>query len=147
MISQIVEFLKTHDLVFRLMIGGLFLVVLVILFFIAKRYEKSHVTNTQKIKKMAMIGVLATLSNVLYVVPFLRFPITPPFPSFLDFHFSNVPILIGGFLFGPVSGSLIVIVRFLAKLTFTSTLAIGEIMDLIIVLSTVFIPFIFLYIL
>ncbi len=139
MIEQIVQYLQTHDILFRVFIGILFLAVLVILFFLARKYEKSHVSNSKKIKKMAMIAVLATLSIVLYVVPYLRFPISPPFPSFLDFHFSNVPILIGGFLFGPVSGSLIVVVRFLAKLPSTTSFGIGEIMDVIIGLSTVLI--------
>ncbi len=136
MIGQIVEFLQTHDILFRILIGVLFLGVLIGLFFFAKKYEKSHVSNAKRLKKMATIAILSGLSVALYYFPKFNLPFLP---SFLEFHFSNVPILIGGFLFGPVSGSLIVIVRFLAKLPATSTIAIGEIMDLIIGLSTVLI--------
>ncbi len=136
MVGQIVEFLQTHDVVFRMIIGVLFLGVLVALFFIAKKYETSHVSNTKKIKKMAAIAILSGLSVALYYFPKFNLPFLP---TFLEFHFSNVPILIGGFLFGPVSGSLIVVVRFLAKLPATSTLGVGEIMDLIIGISTVLI--------
>ena len=136
MIGQIVEFLLSHDILFRIIIGALFLGVLVVLFFLAKKYETSHVSNTKKIKKMAAIAILSGLSVALYYFPKFNLPFLP---SFLEFHFSNVPILIGGFLFGPVSGSLIVVIRFLAKLPATSTLGVGEIMDLIIGLSTVLI--------
>lgn len=134
MIGQIVDFLQTHDIAFRLVIGSIFLLVLIGLFFIARKYETSHVSNTQKIKKMVMVAILAGLSVALYYFPKFNLPFLP---NFLDFHFSNVPIYIGGFLFGPVSGALIVVIRFLAKLPATQTFAIGEIMDLIIGLSTV----------
>ncbi len=134
MIGQIVEFLQTHQVLFKWIVAGLFVVVLLVLVFIARKYEKSHVSNSKKIKKMAAIAILSGLSVALYYFPKFSLPFLP---SFLEFHFSNIPILIGGFLFGPVSGSLIVVVRFLAKLPATSTAGIGEIMDLIIGVLTV----------
>lgn len=134
MIEQIVEFLLEHQNLFKWIVAVLFVIVLIILVLIARKYETSHVSNTQKLKKMAAIAILAGLSVALYYFPKFNLPFLP---SFLEFHFSNVPILIGGFLFGPVSGSLIAVVRFLAKLPGTSTAGIGEIMDLIIGVLTV----------
>lgn len=140
MVGQIVDFLQSHQLLFKVIIAVLFVIVLGILIYVARKYETSHVSNTKKIKKMTMIAILAGLSVALYYFPKFNVPFLP---SFLDFHFSNVPILIGGFLFGPVSGSLIVVVRFLAKLPATSTAGIGEIMDLIIGVLTVLVSSIF----
>lgn len=134
MIGQIVDFLQTHDLLFKIIVGAVFFILLVVLVFLARKYETSHVSNSKKIKKLTTLAILSGLSVALYYFPKFNVPFLP---SFLDFHFSNVPILIGGFLFGPVSGSLIVVVRFLAKLPATTTFAIGEIMDLIIGVSTV----------
>lgn len=87
------------------------------------------------IKKIALTAILSTLATILYM--FIKFPLPMLFPSFLDFQVSNLPAIIGGFLLGPVYGSLIVIIRFLIKLSFTSTQYVGELADLIIGLAVV----------
>lgn len=86
-------------------------------------------------KKIALTAILSTLATILYM--FIKFPLPMLFPSFLDFQVSNLPAIIGGFLLGPVYGSLIVIIRFLIKLSFTSTQYVGELADLIIGLAVV----------
>ncbi|HPT89470.1 MAG TPA: ECF transporter S component [Bacilli bacterium] len=86
-------------------------------------------------KKIALTAILSTLATILYM--FIKFPLPMLFPSFLDFQVSNLPAIIGGFLLGPVYGSLIVIIRFLIKLPFTSTQYVGELADLIIGLAVV----------
>jgi riboflavin transporter FmnP len=85
--------------------------------------------------KIAVIANLAALSTLLYF--FIKFPLPFIFPSFLDIQFSNLPAIIGGFMFGPAAGSLIVIVRQVIKLPFSSTAGVGELADLLIGLSTV----------
>ncbi len=56
-------------------------------------------TTTQK--KLVTMAMLAGLSIVLMYL--VRFPIIPG-ASFLEYDMADVPILIGTFLFGPVSG-------------------------------------------
>ncbi len=87
------------------------------------------------IKKIALTAILSTYATILYM--FIKFPLPMLFPSFLDFQVSNLPAIIGGFLLGPVYGSLIVIIRFLIKLPFSSTQYVGELADLIIGLAVV----------
>jgi len=86
-------------------------------------------------KKIALTAILSTLATILYM--FIKFPLPMLFPSFLDFQVSNLPAIIGGFLLGPVYGSLTVIIRFLIKLPFSSTQYVGELADLIIGLAVV----------
>ncbi len=78
--------------------------------------------------KIAKISIFAALSIVLY---FLRFPL-PPFPGFLKIQFSNLPAIIGGFVLGPVNGLVIVFVKSLISLPFSSTQGIGELADFLI---------------
>jgi riboflavin transporter FmnP len=59
------------------------------------------------------------------------------FPSFLDIQLSNLPAIIGGFALGPVAGGSIVVFRTLLKLLGTTTAGVGELIDMIVGLSTV----------
>lgn len=83
-------------------------------------------------KRITITAILAGISTLLYL--YLKFPL-PFFPSFLDIQFSNLPVIIAGFAFGPIEAIAVVVVRFLIKLPMTSTAGIGEIADLIIGLS------------
>ncbi len=87
--------------------------------------------------KMVMIANLSAISIILYLigsfVPIFSFYFAP----FLNIQFSNLPAIIGGFVMGPVAGSMVVVVRALVKLPFTSTGGVGELADLIIGVSTV----------
>ena len=56
-------------------------------------------------KKLVTLAMLAGLSIVLMYL--VRFPIIPG-ASFLEYDMADVPILIGTFLFGPVSGLILV---------------------------------------
>ena len=80
-------------------------------------------------KKIAHLAVLAALSVVFYM--FLKFPL-PFFPSFLDIQFSNLPVILAGFVFGPLEACIICIIRFLVKIPASSTAMVGETADLII---------------
>ena len=86
-------------------------------------------------KKIAITAIFSTFSIVLYM--FLKFPLPMIFPSFLDIQVSNLPAVIGGFLLGPLYGSIIVVIRFIVKLPFTSTQYVGEVADLLIGLAVV----------
>lgn len=83
---------------------------------------------------LVVVANLTALSVLFYFT--LKFPL-PIFPSFLDIQFSNLPAIIGGFIMGPLAGSLIVVVRTIIKLPFSSTAMVGELIDMIIGVSTV----------
>ena len=81
------------------------------------------------IKQMSVIAIFSALSVVLYYFAKFNLPI---FPSWLDIQFSDVPALLTSFMYGPVSGVLVVVVRFFCKLPGTSTVGVGELADLLI---------------
>ena len=91
--------------------------------------------SKKKRRTMVLVGtaIFAALSVILYItkVPPFVFPIFPPPFSFLEINFSEVPALIAGFAYGPVSGFLVLVIRFLVKLPMSSTAMIGEIADII----------------
>ena len=58
-------------------------------------------------KKLTTLGILGALSVLL--VSIIHFPIFPAAP-FLEYDPADIPILIGTFLFGPVSGFLLTVV-------------------------------------
>ncbi len=73
---------------------------------------------------MAVMAILTAVSYILYL--FVKFPLPFLFPAFLDIQISEMPALLGGFALGPVQGAIIVIVKCLLKLPFSSTACVGE---------------------
>ena len=65
-----------------------------------------------KVQKMVSIAMLAAIGTVLQ---FVAFPIMPAF-SFLKIDFSDIPILLGMFLYGPLAGVITAFVRSLLHL-------------------------------
>lgn len=88
--------------------------------------KKSPITT----KFIARTGLFAAISIILYLVPGLKFSV-PFFPSFLEFHFDEVPALIAGFAYGPLSGFFVVLIKTLVKLPMTNTMGVGELADFI----------------
>ena len=135
-----IQFIKENPEIFKLIITIVFAVTLIFLVYFAIRYESKNTTNSEKIKKMTTLSILASISVVLYY--FLKIPmnvILPFMPGFLDIQFSSVPIFIGGYMFGPISGVIITVIRMLAKLPGSTTAGVGEIADLLIGFVTVLI--------
>jgi len=97
------------------------------------RGEKMKERRTQ-IRKLVLIAIYAALSTILY---HLKFPLPFIFPEFLDIQFSNLPAIICGLTLGPISGAVVVVLRGLLKLPFSSSLGVGELADLIIGLVVV----------
>lgn len=86
--------------------------------------ERSYQT-----KKMVILGLITAMA---YVVVFLvRLPIIPSVP-FLDLEFKSAIILVGAFIFGPLSGfSMTLAVCIIEMLTISSTGIIGCIMNIL----------------
>ncbi len=64
------------------------------------------------VRKMCTMAILAALSVVLIVL--IHFPIIPAAP-WLEFEFADIPILIGGFAYGPIAGLIITVVASLIQ--------------------------------
>ena len=112
-------------------ITGLFIVVAFIVIilakFIGKFFTKGNILTTRFIARTA---VFAAISIILYTVPFLKFAL-PIFPSFLEIHLDEIPALIAGFAYGPISGLLVILVKTIVKLPLTNTACVGELADFI----------------
>lgn len=61
-------------------------------------------SNTKRLVGIAMLGAIA------FVLMFFAFPILPS-ASFMKVDFSDVPVLMGMFLYGPVGGVLVALIR------------------------------------
>ena len=69
--------------------------------------------NTNVNSRTLKLAKMALMLTVAFVCLFLRFPILPPPASFLLFEVSDIPILIAGFVFGPLLGFTIGVVAIL----------------------------------
>ena len=81
--------------------------------------------------RIAMIALFSALAAILYI---FNFPLPFAFPGFLEFRFSDIPVLIGTFALGPLSGSVIVVMMVLIKLVCvsTSTMFVGDAADILV---------------
>lgn len=107
-----------------------FLAVIVVLFILAVLLEKAAqkkrgvsepIFNTRKV---AMIGMFSAIAMILML---FEFPL-PFAPGFYELDFSELPILIGTFAFGPVAGVMMEFIKILLKLFIkgTSTAFVGD---------------------
>lgn len=133
MLLNFIYFLKQYQTLVKIIIIAVLIIAIVALIVYAIKKEK-QLTKREKIKRITFISILSAFSFVLYMV---KFNLPFIFPSFLEVHFSNVPVLIGGFLYGPIAGVIVVIVRMILKVPFTSTAGVGEFADLIIGIAIV----------
>lgn len=134
------DFIQANQNAFKVVLLVVFSISLVILSILAYKYESRSKGNGEKIKKMVTLSILAAISVILYL--FVKFPMNlllPFIPGFLDVQFSNLPVYIGGFMFGPISGTIITIIRLLVKLPSSTTAGVGELADFLIGFATVLI--------
>ena len=84
--------------------------------------------------RIAVLALFSALAGVLYI---FNFALPFAFPSFLEFKFSDVPVLIGTFALGPLSGCIIVVMMVLIKLVCvsTTTMFVGDVADIIITIA------------
>lgn len=112
----------TYVLSFFAIIVALFVVALILERLIQKKNNvKEPVFTTRKV---AIIGMFSAVSAVL-----MLFEIPLPFaPGFYKLDFSELPILIGTFAYGPAAGVMMEFIKILLKLVMkgTSTAFVGE---------------------
>lgn len=118
-----------------------FLGIIVLLFVIAVLLEKAGqkvrgvkepIFNT---RKMAMIGMFSAISTILML---FEFPL-PFAPSFYELDFSELPILVGAFAYGPAAGVMMEFIKILLKLFIkgTSTAFVGDLANFVVGCSLV----------
>ena len=81
--------------------------------------------------RIVMIALFGALAGILHIA---KFPLPFAFPGFLEFDFSDIPLFIGTFALGPISGCIIVFIKLLVKLVCigTSNFFVGELANLLI---------------
>lgn len=94
------------------------------------------------VREIALIGILGGLAAVLMM---FRFPL-PFMPPFMDFDFSSLPEIIGGFALGPVAAVFIILVKILAKLCLmgSGSMLTGELQNVLLSMAYV-LPAVFIY--
>lgn len=113
-----------------------FLAVIVALFLVAllleklaqrKKGIKEPVFNTRKV---AMIGMFSGIAMILML---FEFPV-PFAPPFYELDFSELPILVGTFAFGPAAGVMMEFIKILLKLCIkgTSTAFVGDLANFVV---------------
>lgn len=101
----------------------------------AKQFFASYFTAT----RMAYMAVFTALAFVFYM-PWLEFAIIPQV-EFLKVDFSNAFVMIAGLALGPTAGVVVGILKeILHALTFSSTVGIGELANIIVMLPYILIP-------
>lgn len=96
---------------------------------------KNYFTAT----RMSYLAIFTALSFILRL-PFFEFPIIPAVP-FLKIDFSGVFAMIAGFALGPVAGIVVSVIKeFLYALSFTQTIGVGEVANILIMLPYLLIP-------
>lgn len=107
-----------------------FLLVIAALFVVAYILEKAAQKKNGISEKMfntrktAVIGMFSAIAAILML---FEFPL-PFAPAFYELDFSELPILVGTFAFGPAAGVMMEFVKILLKLLFkgTSTAFVGD---------------------
>lgn len=85
--------------------------------------------NKLTTKTITVVAMLGALSAILMILEF-KIPLAP---TFVAMDFSDVPIMLGGFLLGPLAGVLIVSLKIFLNLILngTSTMFVGELANFI----------------
>lgn len=113
-----------------------FLVIIVVIFMAAVLLEKAARKKNDvrepifSTRKVAMIGMFSAVAMLLHLFDF-SLPFAPPFYK-LDF--SELPILVGTFAFGPAAGVMMEFIKILLKLCVkgTSTAFVGDLANFVI---------------
>lgn len=116
--------------------AGEFLLIIVAMFLVALALEKladrknGTKERTFSTRKMAVTGMFSAIAMILHL---LDFPL-PFAPFFYKLDFSELPVLIAAFAFGPVTGVVTEAIKILLKLFIkgTSTAFVGDLANFVI---------------
>jgi riboflavin transporter FmnP len=100
--------------------------------------ERFYMKNTFTSKNIAGMALFAALSFVVYLLEIPIFAGTPA--SFLQLDLSNVFVMLGGFMYGPLPAFIITVIKELIHITVGSTGGVGEVANIIITTAFVMLP-------
>lgn len=85
--------------------------------------------NYFKPKRLVVLAMLSAMAAVLMAFEFYM----PPAPPFMKFDFSDLPVIMGGLMMGPVATVIIAVIKNLLKMVIsgTNTMAVGELANVI----------------
>lgn len=117
----------TENVVFVLEFLGVIALMFVVAVLIQKAADKRRGVK-RKIFSTRMMTVTGMFSAIAVVLHIFDFPLPFIAPDFYKLDFSELPVMIGTFAFGPVSGVLIEFCKILLKLVIkgTSTAFVGD---------------------
>ena len=122
----------TENVVFVMEFLGVVAAMFVLAWLIEKfsrkmRGEKRKILDTRSV---VMTGMFSAIALILFL---FEFPL-PFAPAFYEVDFSELPVLIGTFAFGPVAGVMIEFCKILLKLVIkgTSTAFVGDLANFVI---------------
>jgi len=122
----------TQNVVFVLEFAGIIVAFFVAALLFEKLAQKKRGVKEPifTVRKMAMIGMFSAIAMILHLFDF-PIPFAPPFYK-LDF--SELPILIGAFAFGPAAGVMMEFLKILLKLLIkgTTTAFVGDLANFVI---------------
>lgn len=87
-----------------------------------RKKEKQRVNASGKVRQMALIAMMGAAAVILML---LEIPLPFLAPPFYELDFSEVPVMIGAFALGPVSGVLIELVKILLNLMINGSITAG----------------------
>lgn len=104
-----------------------------------KKSFKEHAKRIFTTKNITRMAIFTALAYLLYM-PIFEFSLIPAVP-FLKVDFSNAFVMMAGFALGPISGIIVgVLKELLHAVTFSQTVGVGELANIIIMLPFVLIP-------
>lgn len=122
----------TENLIFVLEFSGIVVLMFVVAYAAEKAAKKKN-QDTERVLSTRKIAVIGVFSAIAFVLMLLEFPV-PFAPPFYELDFSEIPVLIGTFAFGPVAGVMIEFCKILLKLIFkgTTTAFVGDLANFVI---------------
>ena len=83
-------------------------------------------------QRLTLIAILASISIVLFLPP-LQIPIV----LFYKLDFSNIPVLLATFAMGPLTGSIVLLLKSAVGIIFSTSLGVGELADFLMGLAMI----------
>ncbi len=124
-----------ENALYVLVFFGIIVAMFLIAFGLEKLCNKKNDLTSKKEKffttrKMTAIGILCAMATVLMIFDFPIWFI----PSFYKLDFSEIPVLIGAYAFGPATGVIMEFLKILLKLLIkgTSTAFVGELANFVV---------------
>ncbi|MDO4298372.1 MAG: ECF transporter S component [Lachnospiraceae bacterium] len=120
-----------ENLQFVLICAAVIAAIVLISELVEKKWLKDSIASVGSTKYITICAMLGALAMLLHI---FDFPVAFLAPSFYKLDFSEIPVMIGAFLLGPVGGVIIELVKILLKLVVkgTSTAFVGDLANFVV---------------